>query len=148
MCLLNSGALTYVNPSSRNHSAIDLTICNSTFYMDFTWKVHDDICGSDHFPILIKSTEPSSKRIPCWKLDKANCEIFKEKCKDKLTHVETNHDIVEHFTEMLIEIAEDSTPNKHNGLWFNNKCQKAIRLQRAALKKFKKRANHLQSDSV
>ena len=64
MCLINNGALTYVNPSRGNYLAIDLTICNPTVYMDFTWKVHDDICGSDHFPILIKSTEPSSEKIP------------------------------------------------------------------------------------
>ena len=30
--------------------------------MDFTWKVYNETCGSDHFPILIKSTEPSSKK--------------------------------------------------------------------------------------
>ena len=52
----------HVNPSSGNHLVIDLTICYSTVYMDFTWKVYDDTCGSDHFPILIKSTEPSSKK--------------------------------------------------------------------------------------
>ena len=103
--------------------------------MDFTWKVYDDI--------LNKSTEPTSEKIPPWKLDKATWEIFKEKCKNKLTHVETNYDIVKHFTEMLIEIAKDcvprnSTPNKCNRPWFNNECQKAIRLWRVALKKFQK----------
>ena len=138
MCLLNNGALTYVNPSSGNHSAIDLTICNPTVHMDFTWKVHDDTFGRDHFPILIKSSKPSSEKVSRWKLDEANWEIFKEKCKNKLTHIETNH---EHFTETLIEIAKDciprkSTPNKGNRLWLDNKCQKAIRLRRAALKKF------------
>ena len=97
--------------------------------MDFTWKVHDDTCGSDHFSILIKSTEPSSKKIPCWKLDMANWEIFKEKCKNKLTHLEINHDIVELITEAIIEIVKDcvprnSTPNKHNRPWFDNECQK------------------------
>ena len=142
MCLLNNRALTYVKSSSGNHSAIDLTICNPTVYMDFTWKVHDDTCSSDHFPILIKSTEPSSEKIPrCWKFDQANWEIFKEKCRNKLTHVETNHDIVENLTETLIEIAKgcvsrNSTPNKRNKPWFVNECQEAIRLQRAALKKF------------
>ena len=66
MCLLNNGAFTYVNPSSGNHSAIDLSICNPSVYMDFTGKVHDDTCGSYHFAILIKSTEPSSVKIPIW----------------------------------------------------------------------------------
>ena len=35
MCLLNNGAFTYVNPSNGNHSAIDLSICDPTAYMDF-----------------------------------------------------------------------------------------------------------------
>ena len=84
MCLLNNGTLTYVNLSRKNHSAIDLTICNPSVYIDFTWTVHDDTCGSDHFPIMIKSIEPCSEKILRWKLDKANWETFKEKCKNKL----------------------------------------------------------------
>ena len=72
MCLLNNGTLTYVRSSSRNHSAFDLTISDPTVYMDFTWKLYDDTCGSDHFPITIKSTEPSCEKNTHWKLDKAN----------------------------------------------------------------------------
>ena len=140
MCLLHNGALTYVNPSSGNHSAIDLILCNPTVYMDFTWKVHGDSCGRDHSLILIKSTEPNSEKIPRWKLDKDNWEIFKKKCKNKLTHIETNYDIVQHFIELLIAIAKDcflrnSTPNKFNKSWFDNECQKAIRLRKVSLKK-------------
>ena len=56
MWLLNNCALTYVKPSSGNHSAIDLTICDSTVYMDLE--------DSDHFPILIKSTEPRKENTP------------------------------------------------------------------------------------
>ena len=104
--------LTYVTSSRGNHSAIHLTICNPTVYMDFTWKVHDDTGGDDHFLIQIKSSQPSSKKVPSWKLDKVNWEIFKGKSKNKPTHIETNHDIVEHFTETQIEIAKDCVPRK------------------------------------
>ena len=51
-CLLNNSAFTYVKPSSGNHSVIDLSICNTTAYMDFAWNVYDGTCGSDHLPIL------------------------------------------------------------------------------------------------
>ena len=62
MYLLNNGTLTYVNPSSGNHSAIDLTMCNLTVYKDVTWKVHDDTCGCDHFPILIKKHRTQQRK--------------------------------------------------------------------------------------
>ena len=26
--------------------------------MDYTWKVHNDPCGSDHFPIILEITQP------------------------------------------------------------------------------------------
>ena len=93
MCLLNNGGFSYVNPSSRNHSAIDLSLCDPTAYMDFAWNMYDDTCGSDHFLILSQSSEASSEKTSRWKLDKANYQLFKEKCKNRLTH------IVEHFTE-------------------------------------------------
>ena len=66
MCRLNNGAFTYVNPSSGNHSAIDLSICDPTAYMDF---VYHDTCDSDHYLILIQSSEAISKKTPRWKLD-------------------------------------------------------------------------------
>ena len=111
--------------------------------MDFARKVYDDTCGSDHFPILIQSSEASSEKKPRWKLDEANWQILKEKYKNRLTHIETNHDIVEHFTETLIEKAKEcvpknSTTNKRSRPWLENECRKAIRLQRAALKRFQK----------
>ena len=111
--------------------------------MDFAWNVYDDTCGSDHFPILIQSPEANREKTPRWKLDKADWQIFMEKCKNRLTHIETNHHIVELFTETLIEIAKEcvpksSTPNKCSRSWFDNECRKAIRLRRAALKRFQK----------
>ena len=62
MCQLNNGAFTYVNPSSGNHSATDLSICDPTDYMDFAWNVYDDTCGSDHFPFLIQRPEARSEK--------------------------------------------------------------------------------------
>ena len=132
LCLLNIGMQTYINPFSRNTSAIDLTICDPSIYMDFSWQVYDDTCGSNHFPILLINIKPTGEKILRWKLDKANWEKFKETCKEKPTHKEPNNDTIEYFTETLNSIAIDciprnATPNKQNIPWFNNKCQEAIR---------------------
>ena len=68
LCLLNTGMQTYINPFSGNTFAIDLIICDPSIYMDFSWQVHDDTCGS----ILLNNTKPTGEKIPHWKLDKAN----------------------------------------------------------------------------
>ena len=101
--------------------------------------MHDDTCGSNHFPILPNNIKPTGGKIPRWKLDKANWEEFEEKCKEKLTHIQPNNDIIEYFTETLNSIAIDciprnATPNKQNIPWFNNKCLETIRRRKAALK--------------
>jgi len=46
-CLLNDGAATYILASRLClYSAINLSICDTSLYLDFSWKVHDDLCGS------------------------------------------------------------------------------------------------------
>ena len=118
---------TYFKQSSGNHSAIDLTMSDSTVYKNFAWTVYDDTCGSDHFPILLQNTEPNSEKTLCWRLDKTNGEMFKEKWKEKLTYMETNYDKVMNFTEILTSIAKGCVPrnssqNRRNRSWFVNKC--------------------------
>jgi len=53
--LLNDDSSTYLHSGSVSQSAIDLSICDPSLYLDFSWKVHDDLCGSDHFPIIINN---------------------------------------------------------------------------------------------
>ena len=37
------------------------------------WKVHDDLCGSDHFPVLLNNIGPDlDEPVSRWKLNKAN----------------------------------------------------------------------------
>lgn len=53
--------------------------------MDYGWKVHDDLCGSDHFPIFLEILQPlKDERLPHWKLNKANWEFFETLCEQKL----------------------------------------------------------------
>ena len=53
--------LAYINPSNGNTSAFDLTICNPTIYIDFSWQLYEDTCSSDHLPILLNNTKPTRK---------------------------------------------------------------------------------------
>ena len=53
LCLWNDGSPTYIHPATGSFSAIDLSLCSPSLFMDFEWEVHDDLCGSGHFPTLL-----------------------------------------------------------------------------------------------
>ena len=53
LCILNNKSSTYLNLLTGSYSAIDLCLCDPVSYMDYGWKVHNDLCGSDHFPRYI-----------------------------------------------------------------------------------------------
>ena len=54
LCFLNDGSYTYLHPGYGTYTAIDLTITQPNLLLDFSWRVLDDLCGSDHFPIVVK----------------------------------------------------------------------------------------------
>ena len=102
------------------------------------------ISGSDHFPIILESLQPLHEdRLPHWKINKANWQVFETMCKQKLLKDPNIIDQTKHFTETLISIANEtivktSASNKHSTPWFNDDCRRAIRLRMAALRKFNK----------
>ncbi len=67
LCMYHNKSNKYLLPAIGTYSAIDLSICNPSLFLDYNWKVHDDTCGSDHFPILFENTtDEPSKRTPLW----------------------------------------------------------------------------------
>ena len=50
LCLLNNQSTTYLHPATGSQSSLDLAFCDPSLFLDFTWSVHDDLCGSDHNP--------------------------------------------------------------------------------------------------
>ena len=55
LCIYNDKSNTYLHPVTGTYSEIDLTVCDPNLFLDYDWKVHDDTCGSDHFPILLQN---------------------------------------------------------------------------------------------
>ena len=93
--------------------------------------MHDDSCGSNHFPVLLNNIKPTREKILHWKLKKANWEKFQEKYKKTNTQraKEANNDTIEYFTETLNSIAIDcipknATPNKQNRPWLTTNARK------------------------
>ena len=145
LCLHNNNkSYTYLHPASGSYSSIDLTLCDPSIYLDYSWKVHDDTCGSDHFPIILEHSGPNlNDRIPCWNLKKAKWEDFKNLCISQLIPENNinDEDHINYFTKTLFDIAtkcipKTSTSTTNKKPWFNDECKKAIRLRKAALRKF------------
>ena len=77
LCLLNDNSPTYLHPETGTFSALDLSLCSPGLFMDLDWTVHNDQCGSDHFPIFISINKPKPQdTVPEWKLSKANWSEF------------------------------------------------------------------------
>ena len=80
-CILNDGSNTYLHPGNGSYSSIDLTIEDPSLLLDLHWTVHDDLCGSDHFPIIVEGSDPL--KPDCtenWKLNKADWALFESLC--------------------------------------------------------------------
>lgn len=76
--LMNDGSKTHFTVSSCTESAIDLTFCTPYLSISFSWEVHDELYGSDHYPIImhhnLSHTSDSSR--PRWKVDTADWSKF------------------------------------------------------------------------
>ena len=73
LCIFNDGTNTYLHPGYGTYTAIDLTICDPSLFVDFTWDVLEDSHGSDHFPIVLCNVVPSVlSTTPKWKFRRAD----------------------------------------------------------------------------
>ena len=81
-CILNNKFNTYLNPFIGSYTAIDQSLCDPESYMDYGWKDHNDLCGNDHFPLILGSLQPLHEdRFPHRKINKANWQVFETMCK-------------------------------------------------------------------
>ena len=136
LCLFNKKSPTHLDPSSATFSAIDLTLCDTSLFYDFTWRLYDDTCRSNHFPLVLESLQPQDDDLPRWRLNKANWEEFHSQCQEHLI-VKRTETILE-FSKKLIDIAKiciphNPTTHKRDRPWFSKECKQVIHLQWAAL---------------
>ena len=150
VCLFNDNKPTYLHPATGTYTSLDLSICYPTLLLDYEWKVHDDLCGSDHFPIFLNNIapgveEPSKK----WKLNKADWPSFKALCEPEINEtILKAKDPIDNFTTILQKIAEKTIPKtstktkKKKKPWFNDDCKTSIQKRRQALRQFNTRPMH------
>lgn len=145
LCLLNNKSITYLHPATGTLSSLDLAFCDPTIFMDYMWSVHDDLCGSDHYPTIItKLVNKQTDDHKRWRLNKADWDVFQEMCYSDLNQnvlVESDNPF-ESFTSTLLEIASKTIPKTCGKIkttqkpWFNEECKAAIKNRKSALKQF------------
>ena len=138
ICLLNDKSPTYFHPATGSFTSL----CSASVFLDFTWQVHSDQCGSDHFHKLIVKSMPKDN-VPCWNLKKADWLNFKLQCSlDINRHSFT--DSTEKFPAFLNELNDISTKcaPKSTGQstgsykpWFITECKKAVKACQNAMDK-------------
>ena len=108
LCVLNNSSVTSIHPAKGSTSALNLSVCGPSLLLDYEWSRHDDMCGSDDFPVILTATgddeDPSLNR---WNLGGADMQ-------SRLTEEAglSVEDPASTFTSLLIEAAEVSIPLK------------------------------------
>ncbi|KAI5708247.1 hypothetical protein M8J77_018932 [Diaphorina citri] len=154
LSLLNTGDATHFNLSYCSESAIDLSFCSASIYPDIKWHVTDDLCFSDHFPILLThdhpipnvSASPSTQSI--WNYAKADWIKFRSKIDFSFidtyldTSIQPNIDeILSAINANIIDAAKESIPlkkipaNKLPVPWWDDEVKQVIKSRRKWLRK-------------
>ena len=147
LILFNDKSHTYFQSASGTLTSIDLTLSSPSLFLDFSWKVGPDPCGSDHFPILLENDGPPSlERVQRWKLTKANWDEFQHLCSRRLhqSAITDADNPMSLFISILKDIAEETipktsaVPKRFNKPWFSDICKDAIKERNRALERFKR----------
>ena len=145
LCILNNGEHTYLHHTGST-SAVDLSICSPSLNLDFEWKLHEDLCGSDHFPIIVGEIADNSDQSErgVWNFKKADWPNFQLSCDLQIIEEEifSAEDPIVPFTEKLISVAKETIPlkklnfnNKPRNPWFDEECKAAIKERKKAQRK-------------
>ena len=129
-----------------------LTMCSPSLFMDFTWKVEEDLHGSNHFPITLESHyHPPDDRPPKWQFHKAVIGTFLRPVLRGLSSRRSwRSPTGNNFIDKLCEIGNKTIPksnpkpkNPHKP-WFSDECKQAILDRKRCLKEFLKDLQRMQ----
>ena len=136
LCILNDGSSTYIHPATGSTSTLDLSICGPSLVLDYEWNIHEDLCGSDHFPVILTNSAVEEEAAPNrWNFEKTDWLSFQAQCSSELMEeaVMSAEDPARQFTHLLIQAAGKAIPKTRflkklpKVPWFNDSCKKAIK---------------------
>ena len=143
ICLLDENEFTFYKGQTQTH--IDLTLLSPEIFVDFDWSIHDDLCGSDHVPIIIKTKDKFNfEGKPRWNMGKANWTKFRTKANFDLP-ISSFFDIDElsqYINKVIIDAATLSIPitkpmyGKISVPWWNGPCRVAVKNKKRAFRRY------------
>ena len=148
--ILNSGEPTHFHLQTGCLSCIDLSLCSSNCTLDFSWRVLDDLHSSDHFPIVLDTTDcPPSSRAPIWNIDKADWQKFRlqSEVAENVADLPTVDSCIDILISKLISAGFESIPRttgifKHRPvLWWSVTIRQLHRATRRALTRLRRHRN-------
>jgi ribonuclease HI/exonuclease III len=144
LVLLNTGAYTHFSLGNGSYSAIDLSLASPVVAPLIDWRVHDDLCGSDHFPIILEFLQLYTvpRKLPHWHLKRADWRKFETR-----VHLEDQgdlpvNDMVVYFNRVVLGAARIAipqsgrNPRKRSVPWWNNELEIARRQRNRAFRTF------------
>ena len=111
-CLLNTCEPTYTHHSHHSLTVPDVSICDPSLALEFHWLTHNDLCGGDHFPVILKTSLRDDRPLADhWKFDRADWLSFRTPCMSRLPDELTlSEDPVAQFKGTVTEIASKTIP--------------------------------------
>ncbi|KAI5754247.1 hypothetical protein M8J77_007077 [Diaphorina citri] len=149
ICLLNSNEATHLNFSYGSISSIDLTLASSSLVLDVQWSIHDDLCHSDHYPILVEfinhNASQHSKR-EVWLFKKADWGTYKMNINfdTKINEITDIDKCLETVNDNMLKAAKvaipilDTSKMKQLVPWWSEEVRNAIQDKKRALKNFRR----------
>lgn len=142
--LLNTGAATHFHVQTGTTSAIDISMCSPDVVSDLSWRVLDDLYGSDHYPIIVQeiNAEPVA-REPKFIFKRANWKLFtQETATDNTNEDFSCQDNLEIFNTLIINAAINNIPmssGKSTRIrvpWWTDDCTRVNRERKRALRRY------------
>lgn len=145
LCLLNTGEPTHFSIAHGTYSSIDITLCSRALVPLLQWGVHDDLCNSDHFPIIVTLPNQRAIELPSrWLLRRADWPTFTARAVFAEDTFESVDDHTIHITNGILAAAEETIPSSSGNSrrklvpWWTAEIAAAIKDRRRAFKCYRR----------
>ncbi|GBN01749.1 hypothetical protein AVEN_64609-1 [Araneus ventricosus] len=146
LCLLNNGEHTHFHLGSRSFHCLDLAVCSASLAPFLTFRVGNDLCESDHFPIFLTRVNVPRvipQRPERYIFHKADWASFITRAKltwDMVQYPDLNI-VIDNVTASILRAADETIPKsstkfpKLRKSWWNRQCTETRKNQQIAWNK-------------